>query len=199
MITLAWFCLANAIHFINAHLVALLIEIGYPAMLAAGIIAIIGVFSVVCRVLGGSLSDCFGRVRTYVGGAATSAIALVLLFYLLMIDREGAGGWVYGFAVLFGIGTGAQTTQLSALASDMYLGPSFASIVGFLTIGFGLGGALAPWLGGLIYERTGSYGAMILYVIFALVCSSVSLAAAGRRIRSYREALVPAGDCRRIG
>ena len=203
LITLAWFCLANAIHFINAHLVVLLIEIGYPAMLAAGIIAIIGVFSVVCRVLGGSLSDCFGRVRTYVGGAATSAIALLVLFCLLMIDREGTGawggGWVYGFAVLFGIGTGAQTTQLTALASDMYLGPSFASIVGFLTIGFGLGGALAPWLGGLIYERTGSYGAMILYVIFALVCSSVSLAAAGRRIRSYREALVPAGDSRRIG
>lgn len=202
LITLTWFCLANAIHFIYAHLAALLIDIGYSAMVAAGVIAIIGVFSVISRVLGGFLSDHFGRVSTFIGGATTSIIALLVLSYLLYPSNGGVEvgsmSWVYSFAVLFGVGTGAQTTQLTTLASDMYMSPFFSSIVGFLTIGFGLGGALGPWLGGFIYEATGSYQGMIFYVILALVCSSVSLAAAGRRIWSYRESLVHPEDSVKI-
>lgn len=67
-----------------------------------------------------------------------------------------------------------------ALASDHYRGLHFATIAGFLTIGFGLGGGLGPWLGSLIFEWIGSYQSMVGYVLFALVSSSVCMLIASR-------------------
>lgn len=179
MITMGWLFMAIAIHFNNAHLVALLVGIGHPALPASGVLAMVGFFSVINRAGGGALSDVFGRVRTFVFGAAASALA----YLVLLLHRTPDTVWdLYVFAALFGLGTGAQTAQTAALASDLYRGPYFGSIVGFLTIGFGLGGALGPWLGGLIFEWTESYRVMMACVVAALACSALCMLAAGRGI-----------------
>ncbi|MEE8111019.1 MAG: MFS transporter, partial [bacterium] len=157
-ITLAWLFMAVTIHFVNAHIVAFLVGIGHTALLASGVFAMAGFFSVINRAVGGGISDYLGRVRTFVGGTLLTGLGCILLLFQ---ERAESVWGLYVFAMLFGLGTGAQTAMTTALASDIYRGPHFGTIVGFLTIGFGLGGALGPWLGGLVFEMTGSYRVMI--------------------------------------
>ncbi|MFQ5912276.1 MAG: MFS transporter [Nitrospinota bacterium] len=183
MITLAWFFMAITIHFVNAHLVALVVETGHSALLASGVLALAGVFSLLNRAVAGGVSDYLGRVPTFITGAITTGLGFLIL---LLPQTAGALWGLYAFAILFGLGTGAQTAQPAALASDVYRGPYFGSIVGFLTLGFGLGGGLGPWLGGLVFEWTGSYRIMIGCVLLALSCSSACIFTADRGIRKLK-------------
>ena len=79
-----------------------------------------------------------------------------------------------------------MTGQTTALASDMYRGKNFGTILGFITIGFGLGGAAGAWLGGLVYDLTGGYRVVVAYEFFALIISALFFIAAGRAIRRYQ-------------
>ncbi len=187
LIGLAWFFMAVSIHFVNTHLVVLLVGIGHPALLSSSVLASVGVFSVINRAVSGGISDRLGRVRIFVAGVVSACLGLLTLLSLLTGEGARAVGWFYAFAVLFGLGTGAQTTQVTALASDLYRGRFFGSIIGFLTIGFGLGGAVGPWLGGLLFEWTGNYRVMIGYVLAAQAAAALFLIAAGRLGRSLRE------------
>ena len=187
LIGLAWFFMAVSIHFVNTHLVALLVGIGHPALLSSSVLASVGVFSVINRAVSGGISDRLGRVRIFVAGVVSACLGLLTILSLLTAGGARGVGWFYAFAVLFGLGTGAQTTQVTALASDLYRGRFFGSIIGFLTIGFGLGGAVGPWLGGLLFEWTGSYRVMIGCVLATQAAAALSLIAAGRLGRSLRE------------
>lgn len=182
-ISLAWVFLATCIHFVGTHFVALIVGIGHPALLASSVLAVSGALSIVNRVVGGGLSDKIGRVKTFVSGAGLAAVGSAILFF----HQTPETVWdLYVFAVLFGMGIGAMTGLTTALGSDMYRGPHFGTILGFMTIGFGLGGALGPLLGGFVFELTGSYRAMLAYVIFALGCASLSFIFAGRAIRKHK-------------
>ena len=182
-ISLAWLGLATSIHFIGTHFVALTVGMGHPALFGSSILALSGVFSIVNRVVGGGLSDRIGRVKTFVSGAFVAALGLAVLFFHQTPERV----WdLYLFAVLFGGGIGAMTGQTTALGSDMYRGKNFGTILGFMTIGFGIGGAAGSWLAGLIYDLTGSYRGVVGYEFFALILSALFFIAAGRAIRRFK-------------
>ena len=183
LISIAWLGLATSIHFIGTHFVALTVGVGHPALFGSSILALSGVISIVNRVVGGGLSDRIGRVKTFVGGAFVAALGLAVLFFHQTPERV----WdLYLFAFLFGGGIGAMTGQTTALASDMYRGKNFGTILGFTTIGFGIGGAAGAWLGGLVYDLTGSYRVVVAYEFCALILSALLFIAAGRAVRTYR-------------
>ncbi len=183
LISIAWLGLATSIHFIGTHFVALTVGVGHPALFGSSILALSGVISIVNRVVGGGLSDRIGRVKTFVGGAFVAALGLAVLFFHQTPERV----WdLYLFAFLFGGGIGAMTGQTTALASDMYRGKNFGTILGFTTIGFGIGGAAGAWLGGLVYDLTGSYRVVVAYEFCALIFSALLFIAAGRVVRRYR-------------
>jgi MFS family permease len=183
LIALAWFFTSSSIHFVLTHLVAFLIGIGHTALFSSSLIALWGICFVGSQALSGAISDRFGRARTFLLGAVIAAAG----FLILLFHHSAENTWVpQAFAILFGLGVGAQTTITMTLASDHYRSPNFATIAGFLTIGFGLGGGLGPWLGGLIYEWTGSYQSMVGYVLFAFFCSSICMLTASKRLRNLR-------------
>jgi len=183
LISIAWLGLATSIHFIGTHFVALTVGVGHPALFGSSILALSGMISIVNRVVGGGLSDRIGRVKTFVGGAFVAALGLAVLFFHQTPERV----WdLYLFAFLFGGGIGAMTGQTTALASDMYRGKNFGTILGFTTIGFGIGGAAGAWLGGLVYDLTGSYRVVVAYEFCALIFSALLFIAAGRAVRRYR-------------
>jgi MFS family permease len=181
-ISLAWFFLACSIHFVGTHLVALVVGFGHPALLGSSVLAVSGALSIINRVVGGGLSDRIGRVKTFVGGSALAALGIALLYF----HQTSRTVWdLYLVGVLFGLGIGAMTGLTTSLASDIYRGKNFSTILGFLTIGFGLGGAFGSWFGGYVFEWTGSYRAMLIYVFAALCCASLFFMLAGRAIGKY--------------
>jgi cyanate permease len=53
-------------------------------------------------------------------------------------------------------------------------------VLGLITLGNRLGSAVGPWLGGVIYDLTGSYRAAFAVAVGAIVVAAATLAGAGR-------------------
>ncbi len=137
-----------------------------------------GLLSAFGRAGFGALSDRIGRVPA----ALTSYSATAFGTLALMLFTSGSATWLlYAFVGLFGITLGARGPIVAALAADLYRGRRYGTVLGLITLGNRLGSAVGPWLGGVIYDVTGSYRAAFGVSITAIVLAALSLALAGRR------------------
>lgn len=157
------------------------VDAGIRAEAAAAALGIQALTYVAGQVLGGWLSDRFGRrvvglaAAVMVGGGVVAAIGLVASNPTLA---------VVGIAV-HGLGTGATIAVRSAAFSDVFGGANFGTIFGLLAVAYPIGGTLAVYAGAAAYDATGTYLALIPLVVVALVTWSVALWVAGpRRSRS---------------
>jgi len=165
---------------ILTHQIASTIDIGYNAMLAASIFGLMGFMAILGRI-GGFISDRIGREIT----ATIFAILITLgLLSLLMAGYYTQIFFLYFYAVLFGIGLGITSPVMGSTAADIFGGKNFGSILGFINIGFGLGIGLGAWLGGAVYDLTGSYNFAFSSAIiaFLIMCATIWLAAP-RKVR----------------
>ena len=64
--------------------------------------------------------------------------------------------------------------QLSAIPADVFAGPHLGTILGVVQAGGGLGGAIGPFLGGWLFDVTGSYGLAFLTAAGAVAGSGVA-------------------------
>jgi len=145
-----------------SHLVPLLTDRGVSPQTATGMVGLAGIALIGGRLMAGFLLD---RIHgPYVAAAffLTPAAGIVLLSTL----RHGA---VEAGTVLVGIGLGAEV-DLIALLSSRYLGMrSFGEIYGYFFAIFMLGAGLGPFAMGVSFDRTGSYGFMLVCYAFALM------------------------------
>ena len=72
---------------------------------------------------------------------------------------------LYAYALFFGLGFGARGPIITAMASQLFPGRRFGAIYGFLSVGNGIGGGVAPWFGGAVHDLTGSYRAAFLVAV----------------------------------
>jgi MFS family permease len=103
----------------------------------------------------------------------TIAVILTLgaLAALISVHDASQPWLLYLYAICFGYGAGLSSPAIYAGLADIFYGRHFGILSGLLMCGFGIGGVVGPWLGGFIYDVTGSYtGAFIL----ALVCFALS-------------------------
>ena len=56
-----------------------------------------------------------------------------------------------------GFGFGMRIAQLSTIPADAFSGPHLGAILGVVQAGGGLGGGIGPFLGGWLFDVTGSY------------------------------------------
>jgi MFS family permease len=78
---------------------------------------------------------------------------------------------LFFFIILFGLGYGARGPVFAALASDLFSGKSLGRIYGLITLGVGLGEAVGPWVAGLLFDFTGSYGIPFASVLVSFAIS----------------------------
>jgi MFS family permease len=140
---------------------------------AAGIIfGLVGFLRTAGSVFGGWMGDAIGR------GLATAIFAVVIvagLILLLFLPSLGGGmGLAYLFVLIYGVGLGGMSACGSALNGDIFEGPTFAVIVGFVEICYGLGGVIGPPMAGLIFDLTGSYVIPFSLIIVVLMLSIFS-------------------------
>jgi MFS family permease len=107
-----------------------------------------------------------------------AAAGLLLLPAVLLTPRLMWLLWAY--VLPFGLTFGARGPIVAALTADVYRGRSFGSVLGVITFGNRVGSAIGPWLGGVIYDLTGSYRLAFGVSIVALAVAAVAFAAAGR-------------------
>jgi MFS family permease len=167
------------------HQVAHVVDVGYSKMLAATIFGLMALISSGGNIMAGYLSDRRGRELTYTLGGALATIGI---FTLMSITDAEHPGMLYAYAVLYGLGYGAHAPVNASLQADMFRGPHFGSIHGFIVTGYGIGSAIGPWLSGLIFDVAGSYriAFSVASVAIALTCLCLWIAAPRREFARQR-------------
>jgi len=148
---------------ILAHQVAFVLDLGYSEVVGAMVLGMYGIVQVVGN-FSSSVADRFRRDMVFVAGSLGLMVSIVLL--LVTGGGESEIWKLYGYSILFGFCNGLVGPVLSAIPADLFQGRNFGSINGILMLGFGVGGALGPWLGGLLFDISGSY-TLVLYMILS--------------------------------
>jgi MFS family permease len=152
-----------------AHQVYFFREVGYRPTLAAIIYSLFGVMFVTGN-LCSFFSDRLGREKVFIPSCLLSAGAVSLLFLI----RDTSQPWMpFLFAVCFGLGLGTAAPVFFTTVADLFQGKHFGSIMGTVVFGFSLGGAIAPWLAGFLYDKTYSYFAAFLILLGSFLASAV--------------------------
>jgi MFS family permease len=164
---------------LHVHQVAYLVDLGVAAIVAASVVGVVGLSSIIGKTGGGWLSDRMDRELVYVAGIA---IMLASVAVLALLEAAPARWAIYGYAVLLGLGYSVTASLIPAMVSDRFSGPHFGSIVGLGLMGSAAGSAAGPWMAGFLFDLTGSYG------LAFLIAGACGLAAgmAGWRARSLR-------------
>jgi sugar phosphate permease len=168
-------------YLVVAHQVVFLMDLGYDSRFAASIAGTVGIFAAL-GALSGFLSDRVGREKTFTGCCVSSIISLLIFLSL----KDASNPWaLYVFVFIFGFPMGLFSPTLIAGAADLFYGKHFGTVNGILLAGFGLGGAIGPWLGGYIFDVTGGYSLafIICIAVYTVACISFWIAAPRRAKR----------------
>ena len=163
------------------HQVAHLVDAGYDKLLASFVLGLSGMLTSIGSLLGGFISDRIGREWTN----TLSAILLTMsIFFLLMITDTSHPWMIYCFSVLFGLGFGFGGPAEGSTIADLFQGRDLTTILGFLEMPVGIGAGIGVWLGGYLYDLTGSYRKAFLFAIFTISVTCLGYwIAAPRKVR----------------
>lgn len=162
------------------HQVAYLVDAGIPTLVAASVVGVIGLASIVGKMGGGFAGDIIGRRPAYTIGAACVMASMGVLALVAVWPRPGLA-YVYG--LLIGIGYAAPSALSPAIISDVFRTRHFGTIFGALQIAGALGAAVGPWAAGRVFDATGSYAPAFALAIVAAAAAvtAVWLASPARR------------------
>ena len=152
LLTAGFFVCGFQVQFIASHIPAYLVDVGTSAELGAVVIAVIGVFNMIgawgAGVLGGK------RRKKNLLSLMYGLRALVIAGFVLAPKNEVT---VIAFAVLIGflwLGTVPLTSGIVAqVFGTRYMG----TLYGIVYLGHQLGSFSGVWLGGRLFDATGSY------------------------------------------
>jgi MFS family permease len=135
-------------HFFSTYLEK---EMGLTSARAGILWAWAGGLSIFCGIVWGGISDLVGRRF----GAALAYVTLALSYFIFAFYKSMVGFSLS--AVIFGITAWSIPTIMAAAAGD-YVGPRLAPAgLGFITVFFGIGQAIGPYVGGVFTDITDSF------------------------------------------
>jgi MFS family permease len=168
-------------YFIIVHHVKYLTDFGVDKMWAASLFAGIGALSSGFRFFWGWFSDRRGREIAFTFGMICFTLGIL---FLLLFETFRVTPILYLFAACFGSGWGATAPLFMSIAADLYKGRNFGWIYGTLEGVLGIGAALGAYVGGTVFDRTGSYfWGFILIMIFNLISIPLVWLVAPRKFR----------------
>jgi MFS family permease len=168
LLVLGFFTCGFQIFFISVHLPAYLIDRGLPAAIGGWTLATIGLFNIIGAVFAGWLSGFVPK--RYILSVIYFGRAIAILIYI-MLPPSSAATLVLG-AVL-GLLWLSTVPPTSGLVAMMFGTRWFTTLFGFAFFSHQVGGFLGVWLGGVLFERTGSYDIVWWLTIFFGVFSGL--------------------------
>ncbi|MDB5591774.1 MFS transporter [Enterovirga sp.] len=153
LLTLGFFTCGFQLAFITVHLPAYLRDAGLPASVGGWTLAVIGLANAVGSLGSGLLMN---RVsKRYLLAWIYLGRSVVIAAFVLMPPTPLT-------CILFGLSIGvfwlSTVPPTSGLVMLMFGTRYMAMLYGFVFFSHQVGGFLGVWLGGILYETTGSYG-----------------------------------------
>jgi len=171
-IAIGHLALGTALFMINTHAIAHFVAVGYEKLVASFYFGLIGFIRIGATILWGSVSDRLGRSVAYSIAVFVTGLGLAGMIAMTF----GAPLWlVYLTIALYGIGHSAGNPTYGAVIGDIFAGRKIGLIFGFLEISFGLGSAFGSWIGGYLFDMTGSYAWPFALCLLCFIMSGVAI------------------------
>jgi MFS family permease len=164
---------------LSAHGVPMLTDHGYAPMTASWALGLLGGSSVTFALLLGALGDRFGCRPVLAWIYAGRALAFIGLF--LVRDSPAA---LFAVALLGGATMGGTFAMASSMTATIFGRYSVGTVFGTMFLVHQTGSALGSWLGGVLFELGGGYGAAFALSSAILVAGSVLTLMVDQRART---------------
>ena len=171
LLVLGFFTCGFQLAFVTVHLPSYLVDRGISAQIGGWVIAAIGLFNIVGSLGVGWLQNLFPKRYVLSTIYFTRALATVAFISFPITPFS---------AILFGAISGltwlATVPPTSALVALMFGTRWFATLYGFAFVSHQVGGFLGVWLGGIVFEKFGSYTPVWwLSVLFGVLSALINL------------------------
>jgi MFS family permease len=169
LLTAGYFVCGFQVVFIGVHLPSYLKDKGLGPEVAAYALALIGLFNVFGTYIAGSLGERLPKRHILAAIYLLRAVAIVA-FVLAPLSSAS----VYVFASVIGFLWLSTVPPTNAIIAQIFGVKYLSMLSGFVFLSHQIGSFLGVWLGGWLYDRTGSYDivwwiAVALGVFAALV------------------------------
>ncbi len=186
LLVLGFFTCGFQLAFVTAHLPSYLVDRGLPIGVGGWVIALIGLFNIVGALSAGYLGN--RMPKRYILSAIYFARALSIIVFI-SVPMTTTSALLY--AVVTGLTWLSTVPPTSGLVAVMFGTRWMAMLFGFAFFSHQVGGFLGVWLGGLAFERTGSYDIVWwLSVLFGVLSAVINLPIVEKPVA--RAALKPA-------
>ena len=152
LLVIGFFVCGFHIAFINVHMPAYLVQCGLPPEVGSWSIAVIGLFNIVGSLLSGYLGGRLPKQLLLASIYFTRAIAIGL-FVLLPVTELSA----YVFAATIGLLWLSTVPPTAGLVSAFFGARYMGMLYGVAFLSHQVGSFIGVWLGGFVYDQTGSY------------------------------------------
>jgi predicted MFS family arabinose efflux permease len=156
------------VSFLTVHLPGFVHSCGLPLYVGAGAISLIGLFNIGGSLLSGELTQRWRRRELLV--CIYAGRAVVMTGFML---AEKTTTSVMVFSVLMGVLWLSTIPPTLALCARNFGTRWLATIFGLVYLGHQIGGFTGAFLGGVVFDRTGSYDLMWVLGILAAVFAAL--------------------------
>ncbi len=147
LILAIWLLFSICLGLVMTHVVAYAIDTGISTIEASTILSVVGVLNILSRLLTGRISDIVGRKAP---GVACALLGVGAFIWLIWSHNL----WMfYLFAVVYGISWGGFGVVTMAVVGDTFGRRNLGTIMGALEVGFAMGGAIGPAIGGFVFDK----------------------------------------------
>jgi len=171
LLVLGFFTCGFQLAFVTAHLPSYLIDRGLDAYVGGWTIAIIGLFNIVGSLTAGYLGNIMPK--RFILSTIYFVRALSIVVFISLPASPAV-------TLIFGVVTGltwlSTVPPTSGLVAVMFGTRWLAMLYGFAFFSHQVGGFLGVYLGGIMFERTGSYNVVWwLSVLFGVLSALINL------------------------
>jgi MFS family permease len=162
LLTLGFFVCGFQIVFVGVHLPSYLADRGMPPHVAVTALALVGLFNIVGTYVAGWLGGRMSKkyILSFIYFART--VMFAAFFWLPLSEVT-----VYGFAIGLGLLWLSTVPPTNTLVAQIFGVRYLAMLSGFTFFSHQVGSFLGAWLGGKLFDVTGSYD-VVWYLSMAL-------------------------------
>ena len=168
LLILGYFTCGFQLFFITVHLPAYLVDRGLPASIGGWTIAVIGLFNIFGSIGSGYIANMMPK--RYLLSAIYFSRSLAIMVFILLPPSPTA---TLIFGAVIGVLWLSTIPPTSALVAIMFGNRWLTMLLGLAFFSHQVGGFLGVWLGGVLFERTGSYDVVWWGAIFFGIASAI--------------------------
>jgi predicted MFS family arabinose efflux permease len=170
MLSFGFFVCGFQVVFIATHMPAYLSDLGMSASLGSTVLALIGLFNIFGSLAAGYLGGKFSKPKLLTGIYLGRAVAIVIFIALPLSSVTATV-----FAAVMGLLWLSTVPLTNAAVATMFGVKNMSLLGGMVFLAHQVGSFLGGWLGGVIFDRMGSYDmAWAFAVALSLMAAAVN-------------------------